>query len=75
MSEDELFLEIRKLKYRLQRQGMLELDVWLGSLMQADFSDQEVFRTVSQIIDSEVPELLRMQTGEVSVPEVLKPWL
>jgi len=66
----------RRLLYRLQRQGMLELDVWLNQLTAAIQSeDTEILQAVETLMACESPDLLAMQTGELSIPEVLKPWL
>lgn len=67
---------IRRLQYRLQRQGMLELDVWLSPLISAlEANDPDVTAAIESLIHYEVPELLAMQTGSRSIPKELKPWL
>lgn len=69
-------LLIRRLQYRLKRQGMLELDVWLSPLHQAlARQDVKLTQSIEEILLCEVPELLAMQTGQQSIPEELKPWL
>jgi len=67
---------LRRLQYRLQRQGMLELDVWLSPLSLALHQrDERVVQAVERLMMCEVPELLAMQAGKEAVPEELKPWL
>jgi len=73
MQEHEL--AIRRLRYRLNRQGMLELDAWLGGLQQADLGCMDVVAAIEQLLNCEPPELQAMMHGELPVPEVLKAWL
>jgi len=73
MQESEL--AIRRLRYRLNRQGMLELDAWLAGLMQADFQLAGVVDAIESLLCCEPPLLQAMMHGESPVPEVLKPWL
>lgn len=73
LTENEL--AIRRLRYRLNRQGMLELDAWLGPLLQADFGDPSVLAAVEALLVCEPPELQRLMHGEAALPESLKPWL
>ncbi len=69
-------LLIRRLQYRLKRQGMLELDVWLSPLHQALASQNiKLTQSIEEILMCEVPELLAMQTGQRPIPEELKQWL
>jgi len=66
---------IRRLCYRLNRQGMLELDVWLSHLQKADLRAPGVMAAIDALLESEAPELQAMMHGEKAVPECLKPWL
>jgi len=66
---------IRRLCYRLNRQGMLELDAWLGRLQNADLQDPAVMAAIDVLLQAEVPELQAMMHGEKGVPECLKAWL
>lgn len=67
---------LRKLQYRLKRQGMLELDVWLSGLNSALASgNQGVLQSVEQLLSLEVPTLLAMQSGREPIPKELQPWL
>ena len=67
---------IRQLQFRLQRQGMLELDAWLSPLQEALNKNQpEVITAIEYLLSCEAPELLAMQTGKKEIPEELKPWL
>ncbi|HXH71529.1 MAG TPA: succinate dehydrogenase assembly factor 2 [Mariprofundaceae bacterium] len=68
-------LAIRRLRYRLNRQGMLELDAWLGPLLEADFSQPDVRAATEALLNCEPPELQRLLHGETPLPEILKPWL
>ncbi|MDX8403612.1 MAG: succinate dehydrogenase assembly factor 2 [Mariprofundaceae bacterium] len=68
--------DIRRLRYRLNRQGMLELDAWLTPLEKAlTAGNDELLAQVEVIIATDTPELLAMMHGEIPVPESLRPWL
>ena len=68
--------EIRKLRYRLNRQGMLELDAWLAPLEKAlEEGDGETIARVEAIVATDTPELLAMMHDEVEIPKELRPWL
>jgi antitoxin CptB len=68
--------KIRRLRYRLNRQGMLELDEWLAPLEKALLSgDSEIIAQIEVIIATDTPELLAMMHGEIPLPELLRPWL
>ncbi|MDQ6982107.1 MAG: succinate dehydrogenase assembly factor 2 [Mariprofundus sp.] len=68
-------IAIRRLCYRLNRQGMLELDTWLNRLHNADLQAPGVVAAIDALLQSEAPELQAMMHGERDVPECLKPWL
>jgi len=72
---DDAELQMRKMRYRLNRQGMLELDAWLAPILNADFNDSEIVEAVQVLLDCEAPELQRMMHGELAVPDTLKQWL
>ncbi len=67
--------QMRRMRYRLNRQGMLELDAWLAPLLQADFSDASVAAAVEELLRAEPPELQAMMQGDVPIPDALRPWL
>jgi len=73
MHESEL--AVRRLCYRLNRQGMLELDTWLSHLQKADLKAPGVLAAIDALLESEAPELQAMMHGEKAVPECLKSWL
>jgi len=73
MNDSEL--HIRRMRYRLNRQGMLELDTWLAPLLQADFTDSEVVDALEILLQCEAPELQAMMQGETALPKVLERWL
>jgi len=73
MNESELAL--RRMRYRLNRQGMLELDAWLGRLLQADLQADGVMVAIDALLQYEPPELQAMMHGKTAVPASLKPWL
>jgi len=75
MTMSESDVAIRRLCYRLNRQGMLELDAWLGRLHQADLQAPGVMEAVDMLLQAEAPELQAMMHGEQDVPECLKVWL
>lgn len=73
MHESELAL--RRMRYRINRQGMLELDAWLGQLQAADLQDADVVAAIDRLLQCEVPELQAMMHGQTEIPECLKAWL
>ncbi|MDQ6997191.1 MAG: succinate dehydrogenase assembly factor 2 [Mariprofundus sp.] len=68
-------IAIRRLRYRLNRQGMLELDAWLSPLLYANFDVDGVMDAINLLLQCEPPELQAMMHGEKDVPECLKIWL
>ncbi len=75
-SMDEVEVNIRKLRYRLKRQGMLELDTWLSCLEPVLKNNNEAFsHALNRLMDSESDDLLAMMRGHCSIPEALRPWL
>jgi len=73
---DEVEINIRKLRYRLKRQGMLELDTWLSRLEPAlEGGDAELNIALAQFVDYEPEKLLAMMQDNQPVPELLRPWL
>ncbi len=69
-------LRLRRLRFRLRRQGMAELDAWLSAL-EAPMrqADAAFLRAVEQLLSREPPELLAMMRGEAELPERLRPCL
>lgn len=68
--------EVRRLRYRLNRQGMLELDAWLAPLERAlESGGGEIVAQVEAIVAADTPELIAMMHGELPIPEKLRPWL
>ncbi|MDQ7001151.1 MAG: hypothetical protein Q9N02_00495, partial [Ghiorsea sp.] len=58
---------IRRLQYRLRRQGMLELDAWLAPLAMAiNTRKPDVLAATKEILTYEVPDLLAMQAGDLA---------
>jgi len=69
-------MEIRRLRYRIKRQGMLELDTWLAKLEAAISSgDKDVIEAISVLLAYEPPELQAMMHGGIALPKVLRKWL
>jgi len=68
-------IAIRRLCYRLNRQGMLELDAWLSRLQKADLNAPGVMMAIETLLQSEAPELQQMMHGEKDIPACLKAWL
>jgi len=72
----EQALELRRLRYRLQRLGMLELEEWLGRIEPAMMrGDQPVIAAATQLLLLPTPQLLAVMHGEQALPEALIPWL
>jgi len=69
---DEIELQMRRMRYRLNRQGMLELDAWLAPLLQADFSNPDIAAAIQLLLTHEAPDLQRMMHGELALPDALK---
>lgn len=68
--------DIRRLRYRLNRQGMLELDEWLAPLGEAlAEGDGETIALVEAMVATDTPELLAMMHGKIPLPDGLRPWL
>ncbi|MFQ5519645.1 MAG: succinate dehydrogenase assembly factor 2 [Mariprofundus sp.] len=68
-------IHIRRLRYRLNRQGMLELDAWLAPLLAADFNDKSIIEACEILLACEPPELQAMMQGDSAIPQVLERWL
>jgi antitoxin CptB len=64
----QLDVRVRRLRYRLNRQGMLELDAWLAALLHADMDDPELVAAIELLLNYEPPELQAMMLGELPVP-------
>ncbi|MDX8401948.1 MAG: succinate dehydrogenase assembly factor 2 [Mariprofundaceae bacterium] len=65
----------RRLRYRLHRQGMLELDAWLAPRAEAMASDATLAADIESLLALEPPELQAMMEGRRPVPSRLRPWL
>lgn len=69
----EQALELRRLRYRLHRLGMLELEEWLGRIEPAlAGGDAAAIRAALQLMDMETPMLVAMMHGEEELPEALR---
>lgn len=67
---------IRQLEFRLQRLGMLELEVWLAPLLSGiRTGNAEFIAAVEELLDNETPTLTAMQQGEIPLPTALEKWL
>jgi succinate dehydrogenase flavin-adding protein (antitoxin of CptAB toxin-antitoxin module) len=67
--------DLRRIRYRLNRQGMLELDVWLAPLTRVLEQRPELAPEVERLLSREAPELISMMQGAKPVPDELKEWL
>jgi len=75
VNEDHILM-LRRLCYRLKRQGMAELDAWLSGLEEPlRQGDNELATAVETLLELEPPELVAMMRGERPLPELLRPWL
>jgi len=69
-------LELRRLRYRLQRLGMLELEAWLAGLEPAlGEGGEPVMRAAMRLMEMPTPQLLAMMHADLPIPDVLRPWL
>lgn len=68
-------MKVRMLRYRLGRQGMLELDAWLASLLHADMGDPATLAALETLLELEPPELEAMMHSKTGVPERLRKYL
>jgi len=69
-------LRLRRLRFRLRRQGMVELDAWLSALeTPLQQADAAFLQAVEQLLAREPPELVAMMRGEAALPERLRPCL
>ncbi len=69
-------LSLRRLRYRLQRQGMAELDVWLSPLQVAlHEGDVSVCQAIEDLLALPVPELEALLHTKKRLPKVLESWL
>ena len=71
----QLEMKVRRLRYRINRQGMLELDAWLEPLLNADMDDPEVVAAIELLLNCEPPDLQAMMLGELPVPAGLEVYL
>lgn len=68
--------DVRRLRYRLKRQGMAELDAWLAPLeTPLRAGDLQVAEALSDMLTFESPHLLAMMQGDLPLPPELRPWL
>jgi len=69
-------LELRRLRYRLKRLGMLELEAWLARIEPAlNGGETEVIAAAGTLMEMETVTLLAMMHAELPLPEALLPWL
>lgn len=72
----DLEINVRCLRYRLRRQGMLELDAWMSGLQEALLShDEVVVSAINDLLVCEVPVLLEMMHGDIPIPDTLSIYL
>ncbi len=72
----DMRLAMRALAYRLRRQGMLELDLWLAGLDRPEvWEDPEACAALARLLAAEPPQLLAMMRGEAPVPPGIARWL
>ncbi len=60
------------MRYRLSRQGMLELDAWLSPLLDADMRSDGVMAAIDGLLACEATELQAMMYGDKPAPEALR---
>ena len=79
MTKDESSLhreEAARLRYRIRRLGMLELEAWLARLEPAlEAGDTAVIQAALQFLELGAPELVRAMHGDAPLPAALRPWL
>jgi len=73
---DSQAVKLRKIRYRISRLGMLELEAWLEKLQPALLAgDAVVMDEVLQLLELDTAVLIAMMHGEQPVPAGLKAWL
>lgn len=69
-------MELRRLRYRLRRLGMLELETWLSRLEPAlERGDEAVVCAAQQLMEMQTHELLAVMHAESPLPDILRSWL
>lgn len=64
---------MRRLRYRLKRQGMLELDEWLAPLeARLDSAKPEVVAAIARLLEQEPAELMAVMHGRHMPPACLR---
>ncbi|MDX8411509.1 MAG: succinate dehydrogenase assembly factor 2 [Mariprofundaceae bacterium] len=65
--------DVRRLRYRLKRQGMLELDEWLSPLeMVLEAAQPETVAAIAGLLDQEPADLLEVMRGRRMPPACLQ---
>jgi len=68
--------DIRMIRYRIGRLGMLELETWLAELLPAlHAGNSELIAATCLLLERDTPELVAMMQGELALPEIFFPWL
>ncbi len=68
--------DLRKIRYRIRRLGMLELEAWLERLQPAlAGGDEIIISETLQLLDMETPQLVAMMNGDQPPPAALRAWL
>jgi succinate dehydrogenase flavin-adding protein (antitoxin of CptAB toxin-antitoxin module) len=68
--------DLKKLRFRLRRQGLAELDAWLAPLEEPLLNgDQVVAKALTDLLDLQPVDLLAMMQGQLPVPVPLQSWL
>ncbi|MDX8412683.1 MAG: succinate dehydrogenase assembly factor 2 [Mariprofundales bacterium] len=68
-------MALRRARFRLQRQGVLELDRWLIPLSAVLDDHPDLLPTIESLLSQEPALLQQMMEGEVAIPEPLQRWL
>ena len=65
--------DVKRLRYRLKRQGMLELDEWLAPLdARLEAARPEVLAAIARLLEQEPAELLAVMQGKRMPPVCLR---
>ncbi len=66
---------LRRIRFRLQRQGSLEIERWLAPLLTALEKDPRLAKPAEALLAHDPEILQQMMEGKRPLPETLRAWL